>query len=98
MSPVRLYCSQKTDSRRQGGGLQGENDMKIKKILSQSRRDFWADYECEHCGHIEHDKSGYDDAHFHNEVIPEMKCEKCGMKSDKDYRPLQTKYPASYII
>lgn len=29
--------------------------MKIKKILSQNRRDFRAIYECEHCGNIEKD-------------------------------------------
>lgn len=39
--------------------------MRIKKILNQYRRDFYADYECEHCGHIVANKSGYDDAYFH---------------------------------
>lgn len=67
--------------------------MKIKRILNQHRRDFRADYECENCGHIEKDKSGYDDANFHNNVIPKMKCPKCGMTADKDYRALSTKYP-----
>lgn len=66
--------------------------MKIKQILRQNRRDFWADYECEHCGHIEHNQSGYDDMNFHKNVIPEMKCKKCGGTSDKNYRPLQPKY------
>ncbi len=28
--------------------------MKIKRILNQYRRDFYADYECESCGHIDH--------------------------------------------
>jgi len=27
--------------------------MRILKIREQHRRDFWADYICEHCGHIE---------------------------------------------
>ena len=67
--------------------------MKIKKINSQSRRDFWADMECEHCGHIEKNVSGYDDAFFHQNVIPEMKCKQCGKKASEDYRPLTTKYP-----
>lgn len=65
--------------------------MKIKKILSQNRRDFTAIYECEHCGN-EKKSSGYDDLYFHGTVIPEMKCDKCGKKADKDYRPLATKY------
>ena len=67
--------------------------MKIKKITSQSRRDFCAIYECEHCGHNTKEKSGYDDSYFHNEVIPKMKCEQCGKTAGEDYRALTTKYP-----
>ena len=48
--------------------------MKIKEIISQSRRDFTAIYECEHCEHITDPSYGYDDANFHNNVIPVMKC------------------------
>lgn len=66
--------------------------MKIKKIISQHRRDFVAIYECEHCG-AERKGSGYDDTNFHVNVIPTMKCEKCGLEADESYRPLTTKYP-----
>lgn len=66
--------------------------MKIKKIKSQNRRDFTAVYECEHCGDKE-DGSGYDDTHFHQNVIPRMVCRKCGKQADENYRPLATKYP-----
>ena len=66
--------------------------MKIKKIKSQNRRDFTAVYECEHCGD-EKDDSGYDDANFHQNVIPKMVCGKCGKQADDNYRPLATKYP-----
>jgi len=66
--------------------------MKIKKITLQNRRDFYADYECEHCGFVEH-KRGYDDANFHENVIPKMKCEKCRKTSSADYIPKTTKYP-----
>jgi primosomal protein N' len=72
--------------------------MKIQKITSQSRRDFWADMECEHCGHVEKHVSGYDDANFHQNVIPKMKCKECGKTSGEDYRPLATKYPAHQIV
>lgn len=72
--------------------------MKIKRIVSQHRRDFWADYECEHCGFVEENKSGYDDSFFHKSVIPNMKCPKCGKKSDGNYRPLCTKYDDSQIV
>lgn len=70
--------------------------MKIKRVLSQHRRDFYADYECESCGHIELNQSGYDDANFHNNVIPDMKCKVCGKTArdaTEEYRPLETKYP-----
>ena len=46
--------------------------MKIKKITSQSRRDFTAIMECEHCGATEINGSGYDDAFYHASVIPSM--------------------------
>ena len=66
--------------------------MKIKKKLSQMRRDFVAIYECEHCGN-EEELDGYDDSYFHTEVIPAMKCEKCGKTASSDYSPIATKYP-----
>ena len=50
--------------------------MKIKKITSQNRRDFHALYECESCGATE-EGSGYDDSHFHTNIIPDMICKKC---------------------
>ncbi len=42
--------------------------MKIQTIKSQSRRDFRAIYECDHCGHTQ-EGDGYDDAYFHCNVI-----------------------------
>lgn len=66
--------------------------MKIKTIESQYRRDFYAIYECENCGHEER-ASGYDDSYFHQNVIPAMKCKKCGASASDDYRPLAPKYP-----
>lgn len=71
--------------------------MRIKTIISQHRRDFTADYECEHCDNVER-MSGYDDANFHHNVIPNMVCKKCGKNADKNYRPLATKYPEGYQI
>ncbi len=38
--------------------------MRIKKIISQDRRDFTAIYECEHCG-FTYEGNGYDDSYFH---------------------------------
>lgn len=66
--------------------------MKIQKIISRNRRDFYATYECEHCG-LEKTGGGYDDAYFHNTVIPGMVCPGCGKKAGEDYRPRAPKYP-----
>lgn len=71
--------------------------MKIKKITSQNRRDFYAVYECSKCGHTE-TGSGYDDDNFHRNVIPKMKCSKCGKTEGEDYRPLGTKYGAHEVV
>lgn len=65
--------------------------MRIKTIKNQYRRDFTAEYVCEHCGDV-HEGGGYDDSYFHNTVIPDMVCEKCGKKAGDDYLPLTTKY------
>lgn len=66
--------------------------MRIKQIIHQNRRDFKAVFECEHCGYTA--KSwGYDDANFHRNVIPAMKCPECGRTADENYRALSTKYP-----
>ena len=76
-------------------------NMKIKTILNQHRRDFRADYECENCGFIDKNKSGYDDINFHQNVIPSMRCLKCGESAislGTNYRPLSTKYPEGYQI
>ena len=75
--------------------------MKIKEIKSQHRRDFYAIYEGENCGHITDKKSGYDDRNFHDNVIPTMKCEECG-KSRNDLgitgEKTQTRYAEGYQI
>lgn len=67
--------------------------MKIKRFLSQHRRDYTAVMECEHCGHEQKDMYGYDDANYHDNVIPNMACKNCGKSAPDDYRPLTTKYP-----
>ena len=71
--------------------------MHITRIISQHRRDFTAIYECEHCDH-RHQSWGYDDAYFHNEVLPNRECSKCDKKAGPNYRPLTTKYPEGFQI
>ena len=75
--------------------------MKINNIFNQYRRDFRADYKCENCGHIEYNKYGYDDTNFHENVIPNMKCKKCGIsRNDLKIKTEKviTKYPEGYQI
>lgn len=72
--------------------------MKIKKILTQTRRDFTAVYICEHCGYQGWSALGYDDTNFHQNVIPNMICNKCNKKAPPDYIPRKTKYLDSEII
>lgn len=71
--------------------------MKIKRIISQHRRDFRAEYECEHCEHT-YEGGGYDDANFHQTVVPNMKCPKCGEKAPADFRALTTKYQEHEVV
>lgn len=71
--------------------------MKIKKIVSQHRRDFQAIYECEHCGETT-EGYGYDDANFHHNVIPNMTCKKCGKSSPENYQPAAPKYAAHEVV
>ena len=54
--------------------------MRIKTITYRHRRDFTAIYECESCGADQKDY-GYDDAYFHENVIPAMQCKSCGASS-----------------
>lgn len=61
-------------------------------MLSQYRRDFRAIFECEHC-ESEIERPGYDDAHFHSHVIPNLKCDMCGEKAKKEFRGLTPKHP-----
>jgi hypothetical protein len=52
--------------------------MKIQKITSQHRHDFSAEMVCEHCASVEKLTTGYDDANYHNNVIPAFHCGICG--------------------
>ncbi len=57
--------------------------MRIQKKIRQHRRDFIADYECEHCGNVDRG-DGYDDAFYHRNVIPMMRCSKCKKSAPED--------------
>lgn len=71
--------------------------MRIKKIVSQNRRDFYAIYECEHCGNTE-EWPGYDDKNYHEKVTPKLACPKCKKVGGDKCRPLAPKYPEDMTI
>ena len=71
--------------------------MKIKEIIRQYRRDFTAIYQCEHCG-CEVESGGYDDTNFHQNVVPNMKCKRCGKIASPDTRRLAPKYRDDEVL
>lgn len=74
--------------------------MKIIEIVSQTRRDFRAIVECEACG-AKQDLNGYDDRHYHDNVVPKVKCKQCG-KSRNDLgivdEPTSTRYADNEVV
>lgn len=53
--------------------------MFISKILSQHGRDFTALIVCEHCATNAKLDTGYNDAYYHEHVVPAITCGCCGM-------------------
>ena len=78
--------------------------MKITKTYNWNRRDFSFDAKCEHCGKEQKDAGyGYDDNNYYNNVIPSIKCLKCGESSQSKESSLPTeiittKYDSSIIM
>ncbi len=62
--------------------------MKIQCITSRHRNDFRAILTCEHCAHEQMLNTGYDDDYYHNQVLPAIKCGKCGHPRVKAPTPL----------
>ena len=75
--------------------------MILIEITNMSRRDFWGNYKCEFCNHLEKNVSGYDDYHFHENVTPQIKCKSCGestLSKGGNTQKVQTKYPEGFQI
>jgi|LGOV01.1.fsa_nt_gb hypothetical protein len=73
--------------------------MKLVKIRDSIRNDFWADYECEHCGHKLNDKAGYHDGNYLGNVIPNAICPNCNKSSSGETKEEQIKrLGGSYAI
>lgn len=53
--------------------------MEILEITDQYGRDLYGKLKCEHCGSVEKLSGGYDDAYWHNNVLPARHCSNCGL-------------------
>ena len=51
--------------------------MQIKSMKPGTGRDLYGTLSCEHCGSEEKLVGGYDDAHWHNNVLPAQHCPTC---------------------
>jgi hypothetical protein len=75
--------------------------MKLLKKENQFRRNFDGVYECEGCGHIRTVYRCYDDRNFHDNIMPNKKCDICG-KSTNDLgvekEHVSTKYPDCWQV
>lgn len=75
--------------------------MRITRRYNQHRRDLHIDMVCEACGYNETNKSAYDDTNFWVNVVPNMMCERCGIKTmdlDITIENIGTKYPEGYQV
>ena len=75
--------------------------MKVKRRYNQIRRDLIIDLECESCGAIETGRSAYDDRHFWDRVVPDIKCKGCGKStSDLGIAPVSiaTRYDEHEVV
>lgn len=52
--------------------------MRIIGITAALGRDLYGTLLCEHCEATAKLSGGYDDAHWHNNVLPAFHCKKCG--------------------
>lgn len=67
--------------------------MKLINDYSWNRRDFYFDAECEGCGNVMKKLSGYDDANYYENVIPNIKCDKCGKSAKELNVPIEPEKP-----
>lgn len=73
--------------------------MKVIKIYDIFRNDCTMDCQCEFCGHIDIDKSAYNDDYFRNTVVPKRSCSACGKSTISEINAgdtVQTKTDGTY--
>jgi len=71
--------------------------MYIKEILSRNRRDLTVVFMCEHCGY-EITGHAYDDSYYHEHVVPQKECPRCGRVAASDYKPLEPQHPDWMVL
>lgn len=64
--------------------------MKLVEITSQHRNDFSGILKCNHCDSYQKLTTGYDDAYYHNVVIPKIHCNSCGMDNAGKFKVKET--------
>lgn len=67
--------------------------MRIAEILWSHRNDYKALMVCEHCGHEQTDDAGYNDAFYHQRVIPAMHCGWCGLDREGNQKSVPSSTP-----
>lgn len=75
--------------------------MKVLRKYNQGRRDCYADIKCENCGFEKTLTSAYDDNNYWCNVIPNMKCERCGKSTlDLEIKPesIKTRYSDDKVV
>lgn len=75
--------------------------MKVTRRYNQYRRDLHIDLICENCDAKDTYTGAYDDTNFWVNVVPDFKCEKCGVSSnDLGLKPedTHTRYDASEVV
>lgn len=75
--------------------------MRITKTYNWMRRDFCATMQCESCGHTQENTSCYDDRNYYDNIIPDIKCDKCGKSTIEigaSPQLVATKYPSTLEI
>lgn len=75
--------------------------MKIIAFGEQHRRDCRIDVECEGCKNQRLNISAYDDRNYWDNVLPDMKCQKCGESTNSlglNKEDIPTKYPEGYQV
>lgn len=62
--------------------------MKIISLTPVRGRDLYGELQCEHCGAKGKLSGGYDDGHWHSNVLPAFHCEACGLNRAGEARSI----------